>query len=953
MKKLLTLGLSLATAMSVWAADTSEAVYGVDVFTPETFAEAGFTLSHMGTVNVDGMQGNYSQIKYSGAIYGMSGTKFGVATDNIFATTEAKSGYTVSNLKFYGGTVNYQNPFSVYVSNSPITMTNYSEATLVATLDDKNSPYWSETEPKEVTVDGEYKYVAIVNTSEKVLCYPKLAITWKKVEGGSTEEPAAKPEIGVPAERKVGETFTFTTTSTGAEISYQYAIADADTDAPAYGEAVKGDSFAIPAKAAGKWLFLSVTAAGTGFTESEAATWKGQVAEEGGATEGGADVFARSTFDNAGFTISSGNATEVTDVKGSYSGLDYSGKIFGWSDMNFGVDRNSVFATTNFKNDLRVDYVRFAGSVENFKNNNCTKVYVSDEPITYENYTSATLAATVVDWYDEGSPKTISIDGDYKYVAIVNDNADLTPFDYGELTIGWKKVEVEVEPVPAAAPEFVKTPGTLKAGSKFSLKSATAGAVISFKYVLADEETAEPAYGEPVKSEAGMPFEFTVPENAAGKWLYFSATATAENFLESEAFSWFGKIGAKPVVIATDHINVANLKAQNAEGDFSCTHYFQDKAGKVNEQLDLEGESEAKYELTKVLACDSQTPDWWCLDWGGNGMDLAEKGGLAITYVPEGGFINSITLTSVNDLSSPFIFVGTELLTQANAATAGTRVELVSKGNKTYTWTAEEEVSYIYFDMTQELVNDLAIAWVNENVKIPAAKPTFLYTSTVPGSDITVSTATEGASLDITVTVNETVDAELSKKYDKNSVTFQLPGEAGDKVTIKAVAMAEGMEDSEPAERVITVTAPEKEQVAEVTIAGEAATEIKAGDKITLECATAEAMISYKLDMQDKDGNSLFSKENKAAAPAEITVPEIPEGAVKLVLTATASKEGMDDSAELTHSWTIASGIASILGDAMEQGTLYNLNGYRVNGTPAPGLYIVKTAGRTFKVIVK
>ena len=154
---------------------------------------------------------------------------------------------------------------------------------------------------------------------------------------------------------------------------------------------------------------------------------------------------------------------------------------------------------------------------------------------------------------------------------------------------------------------------------------------------------------------------------------------------------------------------------------------------------------------------------------------------------------NSITLTSVNDLSSPFIFVGTEPLTQANAATAGTKVELVSKGNKTYTWTAEEEVSYIYFDMTQQLVNDLAIAWVNENVKIPAAKPTFLYTSTVPGSDITVSTATEGASLDITVRVNETVDAELSKKYDKNSVTFQLPGEAGDKVTIKAVAMAEGM----------------------------------------------------------------------------------------------------------------------------------------------------------------
>ena len=114
MKKLLTLGLSLATAMSVWAADTSDAVYGTDVFSQETFAAAGITLPSMSTVNVEGMAGTYSGIKYAGTIFGFSGgVKFGVATGNIFATTEAKNGYTVSNLKFYGGTENYQYPFSV------------------------------------------------------------------------------------------------------------------------------------------------------------------------------------------------------------------------------------------------------------------------------------------------------------------------------------------------------------------------------------------------------------------------------------------------------------------------------------------------------------------------------------------------------------------------------------------------------------------------------------------------------------------------------------------------------------------------------------------------------------------------------------------------------------------------------------------------------------------------
>lgn len=105
--------------------------------------------------------------------------------------------------------------------------------------------------------------------------FTNISFEWEQ----AADQPAAKPEITAPESVKVGSEFTFATTA-GTEYNYQYALADVEfTAAPeTWTGNGTGASFTVPNDAAGKYLYLSVTAGGEGFTESEAAIWTGLVA---------------------------------------------------------------------------------------------------------------------------------------------------------------------------------------------------------------------------------------------------------------------------------------------------------------------------------------------------------------------------------------------------------------------------------------------------------------------------------------------------------------------------------------------------------------------------------------------------------------------------------------------------------------------------------------------------
>lgn len=298
---------------------------------------------------------------------------------------------------------------------------------------------------------GKYLVIDVIATGADYKDSNSLTASIKIEAAEVVKTQAEKPTITAPTEVKVGESFTFApaATQTDATVSYKVAISDSETSDPAYGAATEGTSYTIPAYAAGKWLYISATAGGAGYTESEATTWGDKVAEEEvGPVVAGDDVFDQSTFNAAGVTISNMEPFNVSNMPGTATGLKYSGTLFGYQNSKFGVAANEIFATTDSKNGLCVDHVTVYGPNEGWKNN--VSIYVSNDPITLSNYSSATLVAKIDDNSGENwnsSSKQVDVDGDYKYVALIGGPADNTQtvLCYTKLVVSWKKVEA-VEP---------------------------------------------------------------------------------------------------------------------------------------------------------------------------------------------------------------------------------------------------------------------------------------------------------------------------------------------------------------------------------------------------------------------------------------------------------------------------------------------------------------------------
>ncbi|GIQ68931.1 chitobiase/beta-hexosaminidase C-terminal domain-containing protein [Xylanibacillus composti] len=166
-----------------------------------------------------------------------------------------------------------------------------------------------------------------------------------------------------------------------------------------------------------------------------------------------------------------------------------------------------------------------------------------------------------------------------------------------------------------------------------------------------------------------------------------------------------------------------------------------------------------------------------------------------------------------------------------------------------------------------------------EQVSKPVASPAG---GAVPaGTMVTLSTTTEGA------TVYYTTDGSMPSR---SSMEYTAPIEVTGGMTLKAIAVKDGMLDSEVLEEHYTILPPD--QVAK-PIASPAGGAVPAGTTVTLSTYTNDATIYYTTD-----GSEPTSSSAEYTAPIEVTT--------EMTLKAIAVKEGMLDSEVLEEQYTIA-----------------------------------------------
>jgi hypothetical protein len=145
------------------------------------------------------------------------------------------------------------------------------------------------------------------------------------------------------------------------------------------------------------------------------------------------------------------------------------------------------------------------------------------------------------------------------------------------------------------------------------------------------------------------------------------------------------------------------------------------------------------------------------------------------------------------------------------------------------------------------------------------------------GAGVTLSTATEGAA------IYYTLDGSAP---DGTKTKYTDPITIGASLTIRAIAVQEGMEPSEILEAVYIVKA-------ETPVASPGAGEVDSGAAVALSTATEGAEIYYTLD-----GTAPDRTKTKYTSPISITAA--------VVIRAIAVKEGLADSGVLAAAYTVA-----------------------------------------------
>lgn len=809
MRKFLTLALLLVTVLSAKSATdvitTADFLAKYGKTAPISFTSA--TISNGSEIN----SGAEYEINKKMSKTGSGDAWYVSATPALLTCT--KSGGNIKsltiNLRTSGSdgapiTSYYLNRVAVFVSDQPITASNYTSAKKISldssTKNKKPFLQWEVTVP-----EGDYKYAALwINYN--YWYFGEVSFTW----AGGEDTQAQKPEITAPGELKFGNSFTFVNKTEGATISYEYGIFDAAQETPTYTSGSgTGTSFTIPEAAAGKWLYISATAGGTGFTTSEVATWGGQI--EALPTVGTPVISAPNPlkagqsfsytsdtpdasfvtyfriYDNkltgtatpsyndsaegATFTIPDEAAgkwlyTMVVATKNGYnqSSATWSGEIL----SNSVAETPTVMVPNPVKAGAQFGFTTTSAGADIYY-----KVIAADAEVETPSFEGVSEV--------KGDSYTVTYtDADkYLYFSVVaRDNG----FDQSETAV-FGPYKVEANPA-AAAPEII-APKELKVGQIFTFTS-TQEVTISYKYAVSDTETAEPAYGEAAEGT-----EFTIPAEANGKWLYISATANGEKYTESLAATWGKQITktAEPVSIGYDVFNSTTVSAQGQDVEITGSTTGLNYTGYFGNFGDKYGVG--AYDKQAALA------------------NTDSKVGLYVEYVEY-----SSDLYQYFASNKANVYVANEPITLANYESVATFVKTLTANPLDLRADIEGNYSYVAIVSGGTGKNPLAASYINIGWKqVPAesnvaATPEFKNDLPNPlraGTTLELISATEGAKISYKVVYTDTADevvdfdAITATEAQTAPVSFTIPDDAAQKhMRLWAQATADGFEASEP-----------------------------------------------------------------------------------------------------------------------------------------------------------
>lgn len=417
-------------------------------------------------------------------------------------------------------------------------------------------------------------------------------------------------------------------------------------------------------------------------------------------------------------------------------------------------------------------------------------------------------------------------------------------------------------------------------------------------------------YGEPLCGTApeGKYFSSISAEGTTGEFeVYASASTplTASDYQQGEslgiltvgtslpiaadkAYSYIALIGQDDVKSITfyykqegdagpqggaDHITFAAFQAQNPNGDFSSTWYnsYNGETCNSNDWMNLKFESGSKYEMLGIIAgrnSNYETP-FWGMKWDYSNYLYNSQ---------PGGYITKVSIDFLYYPESFSIYVGNEPLTPDNYYSVGEYKSLSQKGDNSlhYEWEADGHYQYIFCREYEKLLTDMTIEWSAEKPVLKAKTP-YISANTgwdmpfTPGTTVTVN-ADNGLNLDVKVYLDNELVEDLSKKYEKNNVEFEAPGEAGQVLKVEAFAYAEGYNDSDLATWSETLAFP---YTARVVREG-SDRDVYAGMELEYTCDTEGATIDYVLKIIGADYSpvKVFDKVTGCTSPLAITIPE-------------------------------------------------------------------------------
>jgi len=289
---------------------------------------------------------------------------------------------------------------------------------------------------------------------------------------------------------------------------------------------------------------------------------------------------------------------------------------------------------------------------------------------------------------------------------------------------------------------------------------------------------------------------------------------------------WYSSSAA----VYTDVISYDKLleKSPNAKvtADLSELNKYNPFGANINEDLFVmymgDNESGAQYSVKNVYLFselggdDTKQTFGFAYDEFNNDIPGYYNGnGLCSVVAPEGKYIKSVTASSSYTISeySPFtVFYSDEPFTFADRWNVNYRT---ASGSTTVSVNIEEpQQRYVYIVCSQQRLYDITIEWAGDQAVQTVEKPTIECQANpvVPGSLVEVKTATVGATIDVKVAING-VDDDVTRTFTQANAgevagSFNLPGNAGDVITVTAVGIMADWTDSEIATQVYTLEDP-------------------------------------------------------------------------------------------------------------------------------------------------